>query len=205
MPWSAVRRSLRIYFLNHSRGVGCLVHSLGHDMEFRYNESSIHYPGHALHGRSPFPFLQADFRRFADFDLDSRRGLPFDSLYRGGDTYDYEDCTEGVCRTLAYPGGKAEWITGCGNVHYPPGAHYGYDYAATSSVSSFCETFMQPDERVQPITSEAWASFANDSDLDDDCGGGFLTYWMNRMPGFGSAARRPDGAPAANWWVYQYY
>jgi hypothetical protein len=30
MPWSAVGRSLRIYFLNVSRGSGCLQHSLGH-------------------------------------------------------------------------------------------------------------------------------------------------------------------------------
>lgn len=33
MPWTG--RSLRIDFMNAKRGEGCLLHSLGHEFEFR--------------------------------------------------------------------------------------------------------------------------------------------------------------------------
>jgi hypothetical protein len=205
MPWTG--RSLRIYFLNASRGVGCLAHSLGHEFEYRYNESTVYSPGTAADGASINPYLQPEFRRFAGFDLDTAHGAPFPSLYAGGDSYSYEDCDpEGVCDTLRYGDGViSSYRAGCGNTHYPPGASFGYDYEPADSVRSFCETFGMADEAAEPISPSAWSHVTTNPEIDGDCGGKFLTFWYQNMPGWNNAAFDAHGQPAKNWWVFMYY
>jgi hypothetical protein len=203
MPWSGVGRSLRIYFLNVQRGSGCLQHSLGHEFEFRYNESRIYAPGATYHGASINPYMQPLFRAFADFDMQARYGTTFASLYAGGDDYSYGACVGGVCSTLFTPSESvADYSPRCGNTHYPPGATHGYDYTPVASVPTTCESFAI-DSEAAPIPSDPsrWTALP----VDDDCGGRFLTYWYQNMPGLGATALDPSGAPLRNWWPFMYY
>lgn len=211
MPWAG--RSLRIYFLNYSRGAGCLLHSLGHEFEFRYNESRVYSPGQPYDGQSPHPWMQPLFRRFAGFDLQARYGAPFDSLYAGGDDYSYGDCNgAGVCSSLNYPAGSgypageiADYQPGCGNVHYPPGAAHGYDYEPATAVRSTCESFQKPAETAAALSFHNWDYVTDDPAIDGDCGGKFLVYWYQNMPGLDNDALDPSGAPMKNWWPFLYY
>lgn len=205
MPWTG--RSLRIYFLNYGRGTGCLMHSLGHELEFRFNESQIHSPGQPYDGSSPHPFMQPYFRRFAGFDL-KRFGAPFASLYAGEDAYAYVSCETDGCSSLNYRMGTkigtiSGYRAGCGNVHYPPGASHGYDYEPSASVPTFCESFAEPTETV--VSSATLHSYWSSLGVNDDCGGRFLTAWFQNMPGLDNAAVTSEGAPMKNWWPFFYY
>jgi len=201
MAWPG--RSLRIFFLNVSRGAGCLAHSLGHAFEWIHNESAVHAPGSPHHGAAAIPYLRPHFRRFAGFDLGPSLGAPFPSLYAGGDAYSYEGCGSGACTTLVHPSGRIHgYEVACGNVHYPPGAARGYDYYPEATVLSRCETFMQPWERAVPLDGHPWSSLEG---VNDDCGGRFLTWWMQHMPGLDNLARTPEGEPMKNWWPFMYY
>jgi hypothetical protein len=204
MPWTG--RSLRIYFMNANRGEGCLLHSLGHEFEFRYNEAAVHSPGTLYHGISPHPYLQPLFRSFADFDMDSRYDVAFSSLYAGGDDYSYTDCDpDGVCDTLVHPQGTiTPYRPNCGNTHYPPGATHGYDYGPVASVLSGCEGFGQPGAVAEPFSAALWSDITANPDLNGDCGGNFLMFWFQNMPGLGNEAR-VDEVPMKNWWPFMYY
>jgi hypothetical protein len=203
MPW--IGRSLRIYFLNASRGVGCLAHSLGHEFEYRYNESKIYSPGTAHDGLSINPYMQPLFRAFADFDMDSRYGVSFTSLYAGGDDYSYSSCTDGVCESLVHSTGTvADYRPVCGNTHYPPGAVRGYDYTPEDAVWSSCENFGKPNGQAEEFDSGKWDYITSDSTIDSDCGGRFLTYWYQNMPGLNNDAM-DGGIPIKNWWPFMYY
>ena len=212
MLW--IGRSLRIYFMNVSRGPGCLLHSLGHEFEFRYNEARIHSPGKAWDGDSPHPWLRPYFRRYADFEMDKRFGAPFKSLYEDDrpEKYTYADPKDGACTALLYPASghfPAGRIQGyepvAGNVHYPPGAAHGYDYHPKAAVYSRCETFMKPGEAAQPFSKENYAYLTSDPAIDKDGGGDFLVYWYQNMPGLQNEARDSSGRAMRNWWVFMYY
>jgi hypothetical protein len=204
MPWTG--RSLRIYFLNASRGVGCLAHSLGHDFEYRYNDTEIYSPGSSHNGQPLNPYLQPKFREFAGFDMDSRYGAPFDSLYAGGDDYSYTSCNgSGVCDNLAHPQGTIRtYRPVCGNTHYPPGAAYGYDYLPVDAVRSSCENYGKPGAQAEVFDSSNWDYLGSDPSIDNDCGGEFLTYWYQNMPGLDNDARNGSD-PMKNWWPFMYY
>lgn len=204
MPWTG--RSLRIFFLNASRGVGCLAHSLGHDLEYRYNEARVYSPGSSYDGETVNPYMQPRFRAFADFDMDTRCGVSFDSLYAGGDDYGYTSCnSSGVCSSLVHPQGTiANYRPVCGNTHYPPGATYGYDYMPADAVWSSCESYGKPNSQAEVFDSSNWDYLTHDSSIDADCGGKFLTYWYQNMPGLENDAM--DGStPMKNWWPFMYY
>ena len=68
-PW--IGRSLRILFVNFTRGVGCAMESLGHSLERMATCGAI-------------PYYERYFREYAGLDLDRRYGLPFESLYGQG-------------------------------------------------------------------------------------------------------------------------
>ena len=204
MPWPG--RSLRIYFLNAGRGVGCLAHSLGHEFEFRYNEARLYSPGSSHDDQPVNPYMQPRFRAFADFDMDSRYGAPFGSLYAGGDDYSYSNCdSNGVCDSLVHPGGSIPtYRPVCGNTHYPPGATYGYDYSPANAVRSSCERYGKQGGQAEVFDSSKWDYLSNDPNIDGDCGGKFLTYWYQNMPGLDNDAW--DGStPMKNWWPFMYY
>lgn len=196
MPWTG--RSMRVYFMNASRGAGCLAHSLGHEIEFRFNESRVYAPGKPYHGRNVMPSVQAAFREFAGFDYADRYGAPFRSLYEAGDDYAYDGCSTGGCATLR--AGKttiSSYSTACGNVHYPPGAARGYDYYPRAAVPSTCEGFASGSRAPTRSDPNRWRKLP----VDDDCGGRFLTYWMQNMPNVPPASGPPRHP---NWLALMY-
>ncbi len=198
MPW--VGRSLRVYFMNASRGPGCLLHSLGHEFEFRYNEASVYAPGTPADGRPVNPWLQPLFRLYADFDLKARYHVPFDSLYAGGDHYSYPG------GSLVYKGGQIpQYVAGAGNVHYPPGATHGYDYHPAATVLSTIETFCKPGGRPEPWNPTRFGYLTRNGAIDQDCGGDFLVYWFQNMPGRHNDCIDFQGRPMRNWWPFMYY
>jgi hypothetical protein len=203
MLWTG--RSSRIYFLNVLNGPGDLMHALIHEFEHRYNEARVWNPESPHHLKPPNPYMQPLFRTFAGFDMRSRFGVSFDSLYAGGDSYTYSDCTRGVCTSLGYGVGQsiASYHAGCGNAHYPPGAARGYDYAPTAGVMSYCEDFLVPGAPLKPanrrwLNDPTYASF-------EGAGAKFYLYWFQNHPGRGNQAIDAAGNPIKNWWPFMYY
>ncbi len=210
MPWTG--RSMRILFLNAGRGVGCLLHSLGHDWEFRYDQASVYSPGTAYDNATPNPYMQAPFRRYSGFDMDTRYGVSFPSLYAGGDNYVYSNCGSGACTTLAAPSASPaatilNYVVAGGNVHYPPGATHGGDTYPAATVLSSIESFGDAAEAAVPASFHLWDFINQDPAVNDDCGGHWLTFWYQNMPGLGNATVDPSrsGQPMLNWWPFMYY
>lgn len=164
-------------------------------------------PAHRL---DSIPALQEWFLRFAGFDLDRRYPLPFNNLY-------WMQCDAPPC--IAYPTPThGQFTTGgarhdvepfdavCGNVHFPPNGVQHYDYFNPQSVLSSCEDFGRHGgaggaDRVASVDPSRWASFA----AYDDCGGEFLTWWYQNMPGHGSDQTVADGRPMKSMWPFYYY
>ena len=210
MPWTG--RSMRIYFLNAGHGVGCLLHSLGPDWEFRYNQASIYSPGPAYDNAAPNPYMQPLFRRYSGFDMDTRYGVNFSSLYAGGDKFVYSNCGSGACTTLGAPSASPaatilNYVVAGGNVHYPPGATHGGDTYPAATVLSSIESFGDAGEAAVPVSTHLWDFINLDPAVDDDCGGHWLTFWYQNMPGLGNATVDPSraGQPMLNWWPFMYY
>ncbi len=47
--------------------------------------------------------------------------------------------------------------------------------------------------------------WANYEALSPDCGGAFLVYWYQHMPGFGSQQLFDDGRPMLSVWPFLFY
>ena len=210
MPWTG--RSMRIYFLNAGRGVGCVLHDLGHAWEYLYSQASIYSPGTAYDNASPNPYMQPLFKRYSGFDMNTRYGVGFQSLYAGGDNYVYSNCASGACTTLGAPKANPaatilNYVVAGGNVHYPPGAAHGLDDYPAATVLSSIESFGDAGEAAVPVSYHLWDFINNDPAVDDDCGGHWLTFWYQNMPGLGNATVDPSraGQPLLNWWVFMYY
>lgn len=183
-------RSLRIGFVNHSRGPGCYLHSLGHGFEWTARTGSL-------------PWLVGPFEAFADMDLDERYGLPFDSWYA---------CTEPDCVTFESPTRVAWSAAGrqgtidpyeprCGNVHVAPNSRYQYDDTSPTTVRSTCRTIWQGDEPEDFST----ADFAPYGEWGD-CGGPWQVWWRQSWPGLGNQKVDPEtGAPVRSWWPYLFW
>ncbi|NJK33259.1 MAG: hypothetical protein HC927_13155 [Deltaproteobacteria bacterium] len=80
---AACTRTLRIGWVNATRGPGCYLHSNGHGME-------------AVGRGNTLPMLRPQFIDFAGFNLDVRYGLPFSDWYAcpyGGDCLTYPSAT----------------------------------------------------------------------------------------------------------------
>jgi plastocyanin len=210
MPWTG--RSMRIYFLNAGNGVGCLLHGLGHDWEFRYNQASVYSPGTPNDNATPNPYMQPLFRRYSGFDMDTAYGVSFQSLYTGGDNYTYSNCASGACTGLNAPAATPpasilNYVVAAGNVHYPPGATQGLDYTPAATVLSSIESFGDAAETAVPVSYHLWDFISQNPAVDGDCGGDFLTFWYQNMPGLGNATTDPSrsGQPMLNWWPFMYY
>ena len=210
MPWTG--RSMRIYFLNAGSGVGCLLHDLGHDWEFRYDQASIYSPGTAYDNATPNPYMQPLFKRYSGFDMNTRYGVNFSSLYTGGDKYVYSNCSSGACTTLGAPSASPaatilNYAVAGGNVHYPPGATHGSDYYPAATVLSSIESFGDAAESAVPVGYRLWDFINQNPAVDDDCGGHWLTFWYQNMPGLENTTVDPSrsGQPMLNWWPFMYY
>ncbi len=193
-PWTG--RSLRIGYVNASRGVGCFVHSLGHGLEGTCNSGAI-------------PYFSYYFAQYAGFDFRRRYGMPFNDLYgshRNGKKIRYENNAMIVPHDgqwLRIP----NYVAAGGNVHFPPNGREDYDDNNTQPVPSTIEDWRigsGPGHRnlVKPFTN---AVFAKYNAVAPDGGGAWQVYWRQNMPGLNNRQKDDFGRPMKNWWPFLFY
>jgi hypothetical protein len=194
-PWTG--RSLRIGCINASRGPGCFMESLSHGMEGTANSGAI-------------PYFTKYFHEYAGFDLKTRYGLPFESLYAvdyGEQRIRYPDE-----RTMIVPHqGKEyrvrDYVAAGGNVHFPPNARVHYDQDNPAPVLSTIEDWRMGSgadhrDRARPFRAgvlDRYREFA------PDCMGPWLVYWRQNMPGRGNRQKDDAGRAMKNWWPFLFY
>jgi hypothetical protein len=192
----ACKVSLRIPWVNNTRGPGCLIHSIGHGFEGM--------------SRMAIPTLTREFAHFGNFDFQARLGVQFNSWYAL--------CTGNNCLTYSSPnsvayagngltGSIAQLDQGCGNVHFPPNARDGYDDQNPFGVLSTCEHYglgggAQGTDQQELYTDAKSQMY---DALAPDCEGGWQVYWRQSFPGRDNPARNPDGTPIKSWWPYEFY
>lgn len=191
-------RSLRIGFVNYNRGPGCYVHSQGHGVEWTSESNAV-------------PALTQWFTPLARFDLDTRYGLPFSKLYA-------MSCATEPC--LSFPTATsarvvhqgttynvASYDGACGNVHFPPNGVQHYDYGSATLVRTSCTGFGRHQgaggrDATELINKDAWARYLP---LAPDCGGEFLVWWFQNMPGYNSGQTYSGGRPMLSLWPFLFY
>ncbi len=191
-------RSIRIGFINASRGVGCFMESLSHSMEGMATSGAI-------------PYFTKYFKEFAGYDLKARWGLPINTLYAlkyDGKKIEYPNEHTAIVR----PGGGKEFtltnyfVIG-GNVHWPPNGRSHYDLKSTNAVLSTIEDWrigrgQGRNDLKKPFTTEAFARYHK---LAPDCMGEWLVYWRQNFPGLDNQQKDDDGKPMKNWWPFLFY
>ncbi|MHB8879655.1 MAG: hypothetical protein ACYC8T_38695, partial [Myxococcaceae bacterium] len=155
--------------------------------------------------------LKAWFQPFAGFGLDTRYALPVDSFYAVScatpPCISYPDETtvsvthQGVTKTVARYDGV------CGNVHFPPNGAKHYDYGSQVSVKASCEDFGRHHGEAGAdarglVNSSTWAMY---SSVATDCGGEFLVWWYQNMPGYQSGQTHANGTPMPAVWPFWFY
>jgi hypothetical protein len=91
-------------------------------------------------------------------------------------------------------------------VHFPPNGIAHYDYFNPQSVRSSCTGFGRHAgpggaDAQALVDPSAWAANA----AFGDCGGEFLVWWYQNMPGHGSGQTFADGRPMQSMWPFFYY
>ncbi len=195
MPWSG--RSFRITFFNPHRGIGCGMENFSHAMEGMGHYGSIAY-------------YRKYFYEYAEFDLDERYSLPFNSLYR---VWGKENRVEYPARTsMKVILGEEEhlvdpYVAFAGNVHFPPGARGHYDLKSPYTVKSTMEDYRLgngPDGNDLAIDFHKekfsrWLKFCPDGM------GPWLIFWRQNMPGLDNKCLDDEGKRMKNWWVFLFY
>jgi hypothetical protein len=190
-------RTVRIGGVNHQRGPGCFIHGQGHSVEW-FKDS--------------IPTLRHWFMPFAGFNYDVRWGLPFQNFY-------WVPCPEGqTC--IEYPSTthmRVDYNSNiydvdpfdpvCGNVHFPPNAIGGYDYDSGRQVRSTCTGFGRHqggggNDASELLNRDRWMPVFPQW---DDCGGEFMVWWFQNMPGFGSGQTFSDGRTMKSMWPFMHY
>jgi hypothetical protein len=193
--FQACGRSVRVLYINSTRGPGCAIHSAGHGYEWMANSGAV-------------PEIRPRFQSFAGFDLDRRYGLSFRDWYA---------CDHDDCRTFDGPNALT-WKVGantgrldpldqaCGNVHFTPNARDDYDENATQVLTT-CAHFGLHDGDGGRDKAELFsnATYAEYQQLEPDCGGAWQVYWRQSFPGLGNHATDSSGKPQRNWWPYLFY
>jgi len=194
-PW--VGRSCRIGCINASRGVGCFLESLAHGIEGNSNSEAI-------------PYFTKYFKEYAGFQLKTRYGLPFDSLY----AVDYRESQ------IQYPSANKmvvthrgekhtvnDYVAVGGNAHFPPNARGHYDLNNPNPVLSTLEDWRigsgpSGKDLAKPFTNKAFQLYR---ELAPDCMGAWLVYWRQNMPGFRNRQKDDKGRPMKNWIPFLFY
>ena len=187
-PW--LGRSMRVLFVNFTRGPGCAMESLGHSLERMFTCGAL-------------PSLEPYFREYAMLDLDRRYKLPFESLYlKGEHPVDYP-----APSTLRYRTGWRRhtvepYVVAGGNVHFMPNGRFDYDLDGGRPVLSTIESWRQPGAEPREWTPAVLDPYRA---LAGDCMGRWVVYWRQNMPGLGNTALDDDGRPMKNWWPFLFY
>jgi len=190
-----VGRSLRILFINAERGPGCAMESLGHALEGTSNSEAV-------------PYFSRYFREYAGFDLDTRYGLPFNSLYGRGDTnLSYPTTTTMTYNWQQKSRTLKNYIPIGGNAHFTPNGRSDYDLDNPAPVLSTIEHYRLRDGSDGTDKAIRWtvSRFAVYRDFAGDCMGPWLVYWRQNMPGLDNKAKDDAGKPMKNWWPFLFY
>jgi len=192
-----IGRSVRINCLNWTRGIGCGTENLGHALEGTAHSRAI-------------PYFTKYFYEYGMFDLDTRYGLPFNSLY----------AAKIAPNQVSYPAARTmrvivndktyhvtNYVPAGGNVHFPPNATGHYDQNNTSSVPSTIEDWRigsgtNGTDLVRPWNASVLRQYA---DTSPDCMGKWLVYWRQNMPGLDNLQKDDEGRPMKNWWPFLFY
>ena len=173
--FAACGRTVRVLFLNSTRGPGCGLHSAGHGFETMSRQGDV-------------PNLGDAFRHFANFDLRDRLGLPFEDWYGCSDpdciTWTGDDAL--TWKLGGKTGAIARYGQGCGNVHFAPNARGHYD-ENDIEVLSICESW-DTGGAPEPFSRKKYAAY---DAIAPDCGGGWQIYWRQSF--------------ARTWWPYLFY
>jgi Putative metal-binding motif len=191
--------TVRMQEINKGRGPGCATHAAGHALE---------------NMRAWIPYMhEAD--RFFGFDLDTRFGLPRSSLYHCP-YKDYSMCVSHPAANVLqsgvdYPEGAQfkvdNWGAGCGNTHFPPNATGQYAYYESMPALSSCEGYglgggATGGDRTTEYTSAKVEAYES---MHGDCGGGWMVYLGQSVPGLANQALDSKGTPMRNWWPFLFY
>ncbi|MBI2927164.1 MAG: hypothetical protein HYY24_15820 [Verrucomicrobia bacterium] len=190
-------RSVRIGFINASRGIGCFLESLSHGIEGLANSRAI-------------PYFTRYFYEFAGHDLDTRYKLPWISFYPlwgEGKGIEYPDPHTAVVKDGARTLRLENYVAFGGNVHFPPNGRRHYDLDNSQPVMSTIEDWRigsGPDGKdiAKPWTNEAFARYRA---LAPDCMGPWLVYWRQNFPGLDNKQNADAGQPMKNWWPFLFY
>ena len=101
----------------------------------------------------------------------------------------------------------ADWGAGCGSVHFPPNAVSQYDYYSETPAHATCEHYGLGDG---PDGGDLQTRYARSNAVGyepdhGDCGGGWMVYMGQSMPGLDNDAIDVAGAPMMNWWPFLFY
>jgi hypothetical protein len=210
--------SLRIGFINANRGAGCFIHGEGHGMESK------------LAGGSTIPSVTPYFKEFANFDLDTRYGLPFDSWYalpytnpappEPNSPCDYIKWTSSssiqwtnvdqpqVCTTEASRTPLNPYVPRCGAVHFPPNARRHYDDDNVFTVLSTCQGWRRHEgaggqDLARNFSRATFVQY--DNLVGGDCEGGWQVWWRQNMPGYNSGLKDNANQPMLSWFPFLFY
>ncbi len=188
-------RTLRIGWVNNTRGVGCYLESLTHGIE-------------TIGGGDFVPYWKPYFREFAGFDLNTRYGLPFESWYACSEPYclSYSSPTSMSYLVGSNTGSIDPYFAVCGNAHFPPNARGHYDVTHDQPVAASCESYRRQggpgSDPTEPTSVSQWAKY---EPIAGDCTGQWLVYLWQSFPGPERIAKDASGQPMKNWWPFLFY
>jgi len=192
-----IGRSLRIGFVNTTRGIGCYMESLSHSIEGMSNSGAI-------------PYFTRYFREFSGHDLKSRYQLPWDSFYPlWGETngLDYPNPYTVVARFDGQSHRVEPYVAFGGNVHFTPNGRRHYDLENTAPVLSTIEDWRIGSGPAGADRRELWTNekFAKYRHFAPDCMGPWLVYWRQNFPGLNNLQKDDQARPMKNWWPFLFY
>jgi hypothetical protein len=190
-------RSLRIGFINASRGIGCFLESLSHGIEGAAKSGAI-------------PYLSRYFSDYADMNMNHRYPqFPWVSFYALSprDHIDFPDPRTAVVSRDSIRITLDNFVAHGGNVHFIPNGRFHYDLEGKGSVLSTIEDWRIGSGSGGCDLARPWnvRSFALYRKLAPDCMGPWLVYWRQNFPGLDNKQKDVQGRPMKNWWPFLFY
>ena len=190
-------RSVRLGFVNPTRGVGCFMESLSHSIEGTADGGAI-------------PYFTKYFQEFSGRNLKDRFKLPFDSFYAlWGSTngVEYPDENTAIIKRHGKSYTLTNYLAYGGNVHFPPNGRRDYDLENTAPVLSTIEDWRigsgpEGKDNAMPWTNQRFAQYRS---LAPDCMGAWLVYWRQNFPGLHNKQKDDHQKPMKNWWPFLFY
>jgi len=194
-PWTG--RSVRLGFVNASRGIGCYLESLSHGIEGMANSGAI-------------PYFTRYFKEFAGLEMKREWNVPFESYYElpyGETVVAYPDSRTAQVQFKGRTITLTNYYARGGNVHWPPNGRKHYDLRNTNAVLSTIEDWRSGSGADGKDPAKPWsnAAIAPYRTLAPDCMGPWLVYWRQNFPGRDNRQKDDAGNPMKNWWPFLFY